>query len=462
MKPTTDPVLTAREMRGAEERLMAGGATARTLMEIAGREAADWVWRAAAGRSVTVLCGPGNNGGDGFVIARVLQERGLPVEVIAPLDTGAQAAGEARAAYAGPIVESADNAVLVDCLFGTGLSRPLGGDLTGLLRDLAQRHAYRIAVDLPSGVESDAGRMLDEDLPDYHLTIALGAWKRSHWLMPAAARMGERRLVDLGIGEVAGAARLSTTPQVSPPPASAHKYSRGLLAVVGGAMPGAAMLAARAAMRAGAGYVKLLADYKSPMTPDELVVDDSALEESLSDERIDAVAIGPGLGRDAAARGRLLTALARADRLVLDADALMLLRPGDIEDGQEVLLTPHGGELDALCQAFGVEASDRIERALAVHRLAGCAILAKGPDNVLIDQDGQITLFPPAPSWLSTAGTGDVLSGIAASRMATGKNAGDAAEEAVWLHTLAARMTPAPFCSGDLIRYIPIAYEHFL
>ena len=215
-------VLTAAQMRAAEDALIAGGATVETLMERAGRGAADYVWRMCAGRAVTLLCGPGNNGGDGYVIARVLAQRGVPVQVVAPVEPKTAAAQAARAAWGGVPVAHADGHVFVDCLFGTGLVRPLSEELRGLLRDLAQSHEHRVAVDLPSGVDADSGALLNASLPQYDLTIALGAWKRAHWLMPAGANMGMRRLVEIGIATMPGAPLLAERPRLFAPAADAH------------------------------------------------------------------------------------------------------------------------------------------------------------------------------------------------------------------------------------------------
>lgn len=439
-------------MQAAEQALIDAGSSVDDLMKIAGRGAADWVWRVAAGRAVTVLCGPGNNGGDGYVIAETLRKRGLTVQVVAPIEPKTDAAKNARAGFAGEMLTSGKDAragVLVDCLFGSGLVRPLSAEMELMLRDLARRHRYRIAVDLPSGIESDSGALLNEGLPQYDLTLALGAWKFAHWRLPARARMGMLRLVQIGVGAVDGAARMIERPRLSAPDADSHKYRRGLCGIVGGAMPGAALLASQAAMRAGAGYVKLIADSAPVNAPAGLVIDRSPLGEALTDRRIDALLIGPGLGRDGNAADRLKCVLAQGRSTVLDADALVLLKPV-MRGNAPVLVTPHDGELEALCRSFSVVASGRHDRAIALAAASGMVVLAKGPDTVVAAPDGTLAIASPAPSWLSVAGSGDVLAGIAASRMATGRDPFTAASEAVWLHGEAARQAGSAFTSDDL------------
>jgi len=446
-------VLTASRMRAAEQALFDAGTGVSALMEIAAGGAADWIRRVAAGRSVTVLCGPGNNGGDGYVIARRLRESGNAVTVIAPLDPATDAAREARHRWDGPVASGASEGrgeVFVDCLFGSGLARPLSAGHALLLRDLAARHRTRVAVDVPSGIASDNGAVLGEGLPTFDLTLALGAWKFAHWSLPGRALMGQLRLVPIGIAPVEGAAQLIGRPRLAAPAADSHKYARGLLGIVGGAMPGASLLAAAAAQRAGAGYVKLLAREADPRTPPDVVTDTAPLAEALADPRMAAVLVGPGLGREAAAADALAAALGSARALVLDADALHLLAPPMIPPGKPILVTPHDGELEALCKSFGVIGEGRRERALALARASGMVVLAKGPDSCVATPDGRLALGPPAPSWLSVAGTGDVLAGIAASRMATGRDPFAAACEAVWLHGEAARRAGAGFTPSQL------------
>ncbi len=452
-------------MRAAENALVAQGVSIAELMQRAGQGAADWVWRVAMGRSVTVLCGPGNNGGDGYVIAEALRERGLTVRIIAPLPPASEVARNARKAWRGEIreTEGLRGGVFVDCLFGSGLSRPLSPAHEALLADLARHHDVTVAVDLPSGVATDTGALLGE-VPRCDLTLALGAWKPAHLLMPAIGRMGQCRLVDIGIGPVPETATVFPRPRLAAPPMDAHKYTRGLLGVVGGSMPGAALLAAKAAMRAGAGYVKLLSAHSRAGAPDALVVDDAPLAEALADKRWSALLVGPGLGRDAWARERLGAVLDRSLPTVFDADALHLLDDDLLEgiDGSRLLLTPHDGELSRLRATFGVAQGNKLDVARSLAEITGLTILAKGPDTLLAAPDGRTAFFPLGPSWLASAGTGDVLAGICASRMAAGAPPFTAAGEAAWLHSEAAQIAGPAFTADDLVHSVSVAYTHFL
>jgi hydroxyethylthiazole kinase-like uncharacterized protein yjeF len=456
-----DQILTVAQMRAAEQVLVDAGDGIDALMQRAGRGAADWVWRIAAHRSVTVLCGPGNNGGDGYVIAEAIRERGGKVAVLAAVEPRTEAARNARALYQGEVVQGdvgLHGEVLVDCLFGSGLTRPLSDEHAALLVRLAASHRHAIAIDVPSGVEADSGRLLNAVLPRFDLTLALGAWKFAHFLMPASAISGHLRLVDIGIAPVANSATRISRPRFLPPAADAHKYRRGLLAIVGGAMPGAAMLAATAAQGAGAGYVKVFAD-SAAVSPD-LVVDTGKLSSVLTDDRNTAILVGPGLGRDAKARERLATALADPVPAVLDADALVLLGPRQLaERAGPAAATPHEGELAVLEATFGCDgAGSKVDRALALARTSGMVIIAKGPDTVIAAPDGRLACAPRASSWLSVAGTGDVLAGVVASRLAAGSDTFAAACEGVWLHGEAAHLAGPVLTAGTLVEAVPTAF----
>jgi len=456
-------ILTVAQMQAAEQELIDGGETVSNLMERAGHGAANYVWRIAAGRPVTVLCGPGNNGGDGYVIARVLQERGLEVQVVAPFEPKTEAAKLARKAWAGRPATDAHGGVFVDCLFGSGLTRSLDSDLEALLAKIASQHEKRIAVDLPSGVDSDSGELLNGGLPRYDLTVSLGAWKYAHWMMPAMDMMGEKRLVDIGVDRMHGAANLARRPKLGAPRRDAHKYSRGLLGVVGGAMPGAGVMAAEAAMHGGAGYVKLFAQDENIAGPADLVIEFGTLFDLVRDTRISALLVGPGLGRSDEARARLDWALACDLPTVIDADALVLLEPDMLEARSAPLVaTPHAGELDHMANRFGTVGLDRVEQVCELAEDIEGVVVAKGPDTMIASAGSALTIMPPATSWLSTAGTGDVLAGLLASRLAMGVHPTRAAVEACWLHGEAARLAGPAFSVGDLIAAIPDAYANFL
>lgn len=463
MPRASDQILTVAQMRAAEEALIASGTSVDELMQRAGRGAAEWVWRISGGRYVTVLTGPGNNGGDGWVIAEAIRERGGEVAVIAAAEPATPAAKTARALYRGEALDAGaerHGEVLVDCLFGSGLTRPLSDEHAALLARLAASHAKLVAVDLPSGVDSDSGQPFNPDMPRNDLTVALGAWKPAHFLMPACASMGALRLVGIGCAAVDGAARVVTRPRFAAPEAEAHKYSRGLLAAVAGAMPGAALLACQAAQGAGAGYVKLFAEREPAGASADLVVETGPLSEVLTDDRNRAILVGPGLGRSGEARERLATALADPVPAVLDADALVLLASRLLAEHQAPLIaTPHEGELLALERAFELDGvGSKAERALALARAGTMVVVAKGADTVIAAPDGRMALARRASSWLSTAGTGDVLAGAIASRLAAGAEPFDAACEGVWLHGEAARMCGAAFTAGDLAGAIRGAY----
>jgi hydroxyethylthiazole kinase-like uncharacterized protein yjeF len=239
-------------------------------------------------------------------------------------------------------------------------------------------------------------------------------------------------------------------PHLEAPARDAHKYRRVLVAVVAGAMPGAAALSAEAAARSGAGYVRLLSDTEAPALS-HAIVRSNALDFS----RAKAVLVGPGLGRDDAAWLRLCAALKSGLPVVVDADALTLLA----ERGQDdlpvpAIATPHGGEFDHL---FGDDAGNKIDTTCAAARRSGMVVVHKGPDTVIAAPDGRCVVAPPASSWLSTAGTGDVLAGLCAGRLAVTGDPFRAACEAVWLHGEAARRAGAAFAADDLVQHLSSA-----
>jgi hydroxyethylthiazole kinase-like uncharacterized protein yjeF len=291
---TSRPILTSAAMRAAEAAAIDAGTSVETLMERAGAALAEAVFRYAGSRPVLVICGPGNNGGDGYVAARHLRQRGVPVRVAALAEPTSDAANWAHKEWGSWVEElgvTEPAAVLVDCLFGTGLKRPLDEAVIARLLDLAARSQIAIACDLPSGVDTDSGAILSH-IPACDLTVSFGALKPAHRLMPAMVHMGRVVLADIGI------AAESHWQEIGPPElpslaADAHKYSRGLVHALAGEMPGAIALAAKAAARAGAGYVRVSTSRSIDNLPSAVVQTDTA---RLDDPRIGAVLVGPGMG----------------------------------------------------------------------------------------------------------------------------------------------------------------------
>lgn len=457
MNPT--PILTAAQMRTAEQAVVASGISEYALMERAGAAAAEIIWRAGARRDLLVLCGPGNNGGDGFVIARLLRARGVPVRVAALGDSRTESSRTARAAWGAPVesvLSAAPATQLVDALFGTGLSRGLDEPVADRLALLTAQAGHSYAIDLPSGVDTDAGTLLSP-VPRFNLCIALGAAKPAHLLYPAAGCFDRLLCADIGIRAPAEM-RCLAPPQLEAPAAAAHKYSRGLVAVVGGEMVGASILAARSAAHSGAGMVRHLQFKDSPRGADAIVTrhtpDAMTLARELGDQRLSAVLVGPGLGRTPDATEQLAAVLRCGHRLVLDADALTLLTGAEASIPADSVLTPHEGEFERL---FGDLRGSKIDRAIEAAHRSRSVVIAKGVDSVIAAPDGRVAIATGASSWLSTAGTGDVLAGLVAGRLAVTGDAFQAACEAVWLHGEAARRAGPAFIADDLIGQLPAA-----
>jgi hydroxyethylthiazole kinase-like uncharacterized protein yjeF len=422
-------ILTAAEMRAAEEAAIAAGTGVEMLMERAGKAAAEAIWRYAGPLPALVLCGPGNNGGDGRVVARELRARGVAVREAAWNDLDGEGAP-----------------LLIDALFGTGLSRPLDERLARRLAELAGRAEVRVAIDLPSGVSTDDGAILSP-VPDYDLTITFQTLKPSHLLQPAARHMGRLVVADIGIAATSRLAEIARPSPLIPGPDS-HKYTRGLVTLIAGDMPGASALAASAAMRAGAGVVRLQARDFVPGVPAAVIQMPGDPLDRLDDERIGALLLGPGLkhGRDL-----LDAALASGHKLVLDAGALAMLAEGGPKRVDGAILTPHDGEFGKL---FGALPGSKVDRARAAAALSGAVIVYKGPDTIVAAPDGRAAIHGSAPAWLGTAGSGDVLAGIVAAERAAGRDAFEAACAAVWRHAEAARLAGPGMIADDLIDHL--------
>jgi len=442
------PILTAAAMRTAEERAIAGGTPVELLMERAGVGVAKAAWRFAGPLPTLVLCGPGNNGGDGYVAARVLRERGVDVRVAALGAPKQGAAAAAAQAWDGPVErldEAAPAPLLIDALFGTGLTRGLAPEVSGHLIRLAEGARTTIAVDLPSGVETDTGAVLSET-PPFDLTVTFATLNPAHLLHPAAGRCGRIVTADIGV-QAESRLTVIDRPDLAPPGPHDHKYTRGYVAVIAGEMLGAGALAAEAAARAGAGYVQTISE--TPLRLPNAIVQSSDMAAISGDERVGAIVVGPGLGRTKGASSLLQDALGLGRPSVIDGDGLFLL--GENPNGLEgAILTPHEGEFRRLFP--GLLHRSKVDRAVDSAAQSGAVIVYKGADTVVASPDGRAAIAGGASPWLSTAGTGDVLAGAIGAMRARGLDPFAAAQAGVWLHNAAAHRLGRAFVADDLAR----------
>ncbi len=436
------------------------------LMAAAGRAVAQAIRQRFRPCRVLVLAGPGNNGGDGYVAARHLERAGWDVAVaaLAP-PAGGDAAG-AAAAWRGPMrafapAEAGRAGLVVDALFGAGLSRALGGPAADILAAL---RAPIVAVDIPSGVCGATGAVRGF-APQAALTVTFFRLKPGHLLRPGRDLCGERVLADIGLPAAvldrirpmtfANGPALWRLPR---PDAASHKHSRGHVTIVSGTeMAGAALLAARAARRMGAGLVTLAcAEGTSAFLhrlaePGALVVQATGMQDLLSllidDARRQVFLLGPGLPPDATTRGAVTALLRAGRRLVLDAGALTAWAGQPEGLAGAAILTPHEGEFTRL---FGPVGEDRLAAACEAARRSGAVVLLKGSDSVIAAPDGRAAINHNAPPWLATGGSGDVLAGLAAALLAQGLPPFEAACAAAWLQGEAASRLGRGLVAEDL------------
>ena len=454
-------VVTAMEMRAAEAAAIDAGTSAQVLMQRAGEAAARTIAAFDGPLPTLVLCGPGNNGGDGYVIAKALAERGWPVRVAALAEPATATAKWARAGWTGS-VEPLDDVTapaqaLVDALFGIGLTRPLSDPARTALHRLAAAARLRVAIEVPSGVSTDDGATLSPPI-GCDLTVTFGALKPAHVLQPAAAAMGRIVVADIGTTHDR---RLTTIaePRLPTLDRTAHKFQRGHVAVLSGPMSatGASRLSAAAAARI-AGYVTLLSSggalaiNAAHLTSTVLKRADTAEDITAALAKVDAVVAGPGLGEG---RDKVLAALAAAKPSVFDADIFSLFADDPAALFAAIrapaVLTPHEGEFVRL---FGQLPGSKIERARAAAARAGAVVVLKGADTVVAAPDGRAAVNTGAPPQLATAGSGDVLSGIVAALLARGMPPFEAACGGVWLHARAGRRAGPGLVADDLPRHL--------
>jgi NAD(P)H-hydrate epimerase len=484
----TSEILTVDQMSRADRAAAASGIPTLDLMENAGRAVANEIAKRWTPRPIAVLCGPGNNGGDGFVCARHLEARGWDVwvETLSDIETLKGDAAAMARRWKGETIRLAESNrmadLFVDALFGAGLSRPLEGEPRRLAAASPKYKDKVIAIDVPSGIDGDSGKALDGAAFDAGLTITFFRNKPAHLLLPGRARCGEIVVADIGIPdavlEAIGPKLFENGPaqwSYPWPKAEAHKYARGHCVVVSGAAhaTGAARLAARGALRIGAGLVSVaspkdaIAVNAAALTAIMVKPFDGArgLGDLLKDERLNAVVIGPGCGTGHDTQDLVGAVLASKAAVVLDADGLTafkaepqvlfkLLR-------KNAVLTPHSGEFERLFPGLLDGAKSKVEAARTAADRAGCIVLLKGADTVIAAPDGRAIINGNAPPTLATAGSGDVLSGFVGGLLAQGIDPFDAAAMAVWLHGEAANQFGPGLIAEDIPERIPFVLSSF-
>lgn len=462
-------LLSVAEMTWADKRAVDAGVPSLTLMENAGRAVADVAARMLPlGSRVVVLCGPGNNGGDGFVAARYLAERGYAVTVaaLAQRETWRGDAAAMLARWSGMIDDARrvpldGYALVVDALFGAGLSRDIDGAYRELIERVVVSRIPVLSVDVPSGVDGDSGAVRGVAISATR-TVTFFRRKPGHLLYPGRALCGVVEVADIGmpVGHLDHLRATSSEPATNAnapafwtdafptPDATGHKYTRGHAVVVSGPpeATGAARLAARGALRVGAGLVTVASPRAAvPVNAAHLTAIMLAafevpegLSRILSDQRKNAVLIGPGAGVTAETRRMVEIALTSNAGLVLDADALTVfadetsgLFAGAAARQASIVLTPHEGEFKRL---FPDIEGSKLMRARAAAARSGAVIILKGPDTIIAAPNGCAAINENAPPWLGTAGSGDVLAGFVTGLLAQGMPAFEAACAAVWLH----------------------------
>lgn len=482
------------EMGAADRLTISAGTPGIALMESAGQAVAEAITRhAASGAGVAVLAGPGNNGGDGFVAATVLADKGYRV-VVGLLGGRQNLKGDAALAadaWSGPVVDLTPSLVdgadiIVDALFGAGLDRPIEGTAALVIEAANKSTAPIVAVDLPSGIDGRNGSVLGTAIKAVE-TVTFFRRKPGHVLLPGRSFAGRIVLADIGISEQTIDEIQPETfynipefwlPHLPRPRADGHKYDRGHTVVVSGPMArtGAARLAARGALRIGSGLVTVaapedaLAIHAAHLTAIMLLRMDAAadLAEILDDERRNAVVMGPALGVGMRTRALVEAALVRDPAVVLDADALTSFAdaPAQLFDligkrAVPTVLTPHDGEFARLFPDLSRSGS-RLERARAAAQQSSAVVVLKGADTVVAAPDGLAAIADNAPPYLATAGSGDVLAGMIGGLLAQGMPDLDAAAAAVWLHGSAAKAVGPGLISEDIPETLPAVFGQFL
>jgi hydroxyethylthiazole kinase-like uncharacterized protein yjeF len=487
-------ILTTAEMERADRLTIAAGTPGFALMLSAGQAVAAAAADLVEDGSIMVVAGPGNNGGDGFVAAAELAAQGRDVCVILMCERDALHGDAASAArgWKHPVLPFNPQAIgkpalIIDALFGAGLSRPVEGNARAMIEAINANGAPVLAVDLPSGVNGTTAAIMGVAVQATE-TVTFFRKKPAHLLLPGRLQCGRVRVADIGIDakvlEEIKPQSFENIPRLwqssfPVPRISSHKYARGHVLAVSGelASTGAARMSARAALRAGAGLVTVasprdaLAVNAAALTAVMVRGIDTVVEfaELLADKRFSTIVIGPGAGVGQRTVDFVQTALAARRHLVLDADALTsfavapdrLFESIKAVSSLEVVLTPHEGEFPRLFSDMSNKHPGRskLERVRAAAERSGAVVLLKGADTTVAAPDGRAAIAANAPPWLATAGAGDVLSGIIAGLLAQGVPAFEAAAMGVWMHGEAAREAGPGLIAEDLSEVMPAVFR---
>jgi len=478
-------LLLPHQMDEADRLTADSGVSEIELMGEAGRQVVREIIKHYPRSPVSILCGPGNNGGDGFVIGTLLRSKGWPVRLAQFGDKSNYSLaaqhylnswGETEG-YSEGLLN--DALIIVDALFGSGLDRTLQGSYQDIVLFANQTKASMVAVDTPSGVHGGTGQVLGAAIKAER-TVTFFRRKPGHLMLPGREMCGQLACKQIGI-------RSSVLEQISPQqfrngpelwslPSKEiknHKYSSGHCLVISGPKlkTGAARMSAIAALRSGAGLVSIcgessaLDEHASQLTA--IMLREEPLEDLLNDKRFNSIIVGPGNGRNAQTRHNVLIAVSSGQGVILDADALSSFAddPSELFDALQksgnsnIVLTPHAGEFKRL---FGMDDlnESKLEKARAAAKLSGAVVVYKGSDTVIAKPDGTCVINDSAPANLATAGTGDVLAGIVAGLVAQGMQAFDAACAGVYVHGLAGReFRDQGMIATDLPQMLPIVFS---
>jgi NAD(P)H-hydrate epimerase len=468
-------LLTTDQVVALEASAVRAGTPIMDLMSNAGVAVAEVVIHHFERQPTLILCGPGNNGGDGFAVAKILKKNLWPITVAtANLDHKMSAAAQAhRLAWKDEILPLDPSlldefSLVIDGLFGTGLARPLGSPYLEIIEAMNHLKIPVVSIDMPSGINSNSGDVMGAAV-NAAFTVTFGYHKLGHVLYPGRLHAGEVVVKDIGLGRYANPSYFINhtklwLPQFPLPTSADHKYTRGHAVVFGGdEYTGATQLASRGARRVGAGLVTIACSEKThaiyalsaPGTLTKILHSAKDQQQLIADKRKNAFLIGPGLEPNEPTKKLVQQVMAVKRSYVLDAGALRAFsnKPHDLFRlcHHNAVLTPHEGEFSSIFQLQG----SKVERALAAAKESNAVVVLKGPDTVIANPDGRAYIQNNAPPWLATAGSGDVLSGMILGYLAQGVDPFHAAAMATWIHARSAEEFGFGLIAEDLLFQLP-------